>query len=221
MAFIAHEANAAATVRTPNAGRAAMPATRTASGPTASNTEVFRQRQSVAAAARTATPMAAATRSTTQMAPARAATSTSVSAPRASSTARPGVPIHRGGLPVNTSTAGDINFGNIRELIDDLEYRKADRDEVFTKDETDQRIADAIADFDGFDGSDILRRSHVGTAAGQIIAVGADGKIDPSLYDAGSGLPTPPADGNRYVLLASADGSKSWLRVRDTFVKNW
>jgi len=134
---------------------------------------------------------------------------------------------------VRGNAAGGITVGGgagggevtIRD-IDDLERRKADRDEVYTRRETDHAIASAIADAEfaaGNIGKDVLTIHDIGTNPGNVVAVGPDGRIDPRLYDSGGGvdIPTPPADGNRYVLLATSAGTKEWIRVRDTFVKNW
>ena len=150
------------------------------------------------------------------------------------------------GSSVNRIESGNNQPGpgsgdDIRELqltVRDLEREKANINDVYTREETDRAIADAIRDVEGLDLSGKAERvvgaiegnlagldrdgnlTDSGIDASRVVMVGTNGRIDPSLYDSSNALPAMPNDGNKYALMASSDGTAVWVRVRDQFVRN-
>jgi len=152
-------------------------------------------------------------------------------------------------LVSSTTSSAQGGGGISSEVIDEIHRvldEKANKDDVYTKEETDREISDAIANINGklasheydvygkadkvtgaIDGNLAALDSDgnlfdSGVSSFEVVTVGPDGKIDSALYNSGTEIPTPPmTPGGEYVLLASSDGSKVWVRVRSEFVKNW
>jgi hypothetical protein len=124
------------------------------------------------------------------------------------------------------SGEGEIAGGGaivLRE-IDELNRTKADRVTGATAGNLAELDRDGNLMDSGIKAVDVLTMRDIGIAPGDVVTVGPDGRIDSRLYEHSAGgteLPAAPMDGNRYVLLATSAGTKEWIRVRDTFVKNW
>ena len=237
LAFMAFEAGAAASVRGSPSGRISSASVRASSSSSSlGRSSLSSARMASSQSARSAT------------------TGTTAGATRVSSAAR-ALPKHVGAVGTSSGFAGGADVSGLYSAIDDLEKRKADKDDVYTKDQADKVIFDAIAEIDGTGGgadvsgkadkvagsvsgnlaglgadgnltdsglkaSDVLTVGDIGAVAGRVVAVGPDGKIDPGLYEKGTGgadIPDSPADGNEYALLATSTGTKIWVRVRNEY----